>query len=95
MTIKIKLPRGVKPSEIGCEVNSPANLELRFSDHILALRRRMRDDPSFRELCTDYEEAVAALTYWLSPSHRSEKWAEDYRVLVSDLETEIEAALKS
>ena len=54
---------------------------------------RMRNDESFRELCEDYEDAVAALTDWLSPKHHSEKMAKDYQDLVSELEAEIESAL--
>lgn len=78
----------------GRKVDRLRNLEQRFSEHAQAIRHRMRDDASFRELCADYEDAAAALAYWLSPPQRSEKRARDYRDLVSELETEIEAALR-
>jgi len=54
----------------------------------------MRDDASFRDLCVDYEDAAAALDYWLAPPRRSEKRAEDYRHLLADLAVAIEAALR-
>ena len=54
----------------------------------------MRNDAAFRELCADYEDAATALAYWQSPPQCSEKRASDYRALVSELEMEIEAALR-
>ncbi|MDX1424180.1 MAG: hypothetical protein R3322_13640 [Kiloniellales bacterium] len=53
----------------------------------------MKVDPSFRELCQDFEAAAAALDYWQAPSRRSAQRIKDYRDLVSELEMEIEAAL--
>ena len=70
------------------------NLDRRFPGRGPAIRRQIREDPSFRELCKDYEEAAAALHYWLSPPHHSDRRAEDYRHLVSELAAAIEAALR-
>jgi hypothetical protein len=79
---------------IGGEVDRLEHLERRFSEHVRTLHERMRDDASFRELCADYEDAAAAMIYWLSPPLRSENRAKDYRDLMSELESEIEAALR-
>lgn len=70
-----------------------SHLDRRFPDQMLKLRRLMRDDPAFRELCGDYEAAAAALDYWRSPERRSHERVEDYQRLVEELEAEIEAAL--
>ena len=53
----------------------------------------MREDPSFRELCADYEAAAAALEHWQSPPQRCEAKAGEYQDLLAELEAEIEAAL--
>jgi len=74
-------------------VNRLENLDRRFPGRGPAIRHQMREDPSFRELCADYEAAAVALHYWLSPPHRSDRRAEDYRHLVSELAAAIEAAL--
>ncbi len=63
-------------------------------DCSLAFRRLLRDDPAFRELCDDYEDAAIALNFSLSPPGRSEKRAREYRSLVAELEAEIETALR-
>ena len=69
-------------------------LESHFSDCSLKIRRLLRDDPDFRELCDDYEDAANALQFSLSPQGRSEKRAREYRSLVAELEAEIETALR-
>jgi len=69
------------------------NLDRRFPDRTLIIRRLLRDDRTFRELCLDYEEALAALAYWRSPQRWSPKQLADYRRLVAELETKIEAML--
>ncbi len=70
------------------------HLDRRFPDQTLKLRRLMRDDPAFRELCADYEAAAAALEYWQSPQRRSHERAKDYERLVAELEADIEAQLQ-
>ncbi len=69
-------------------------LESHFPDCSLTIHRLLRDDPEFRELCDDYEDAATALNFSLSPQGHSEKRAREYRVLVAELEAEIEAALR-
>jgi len=69
-------------------------LESHFPDRSLTIGRLLRDDPDFRELCDDYEDATSALNFWLSPPGRSETRARGYRELVVELEAEIEATLR-
>lgn len=64
-----------------------------FPDHALVIRRRQRDDPTFRELCDDFEEANRASIYWRSAPNQSEERANQYRELVTELEAEIENLL--
>ena len=64
-----------------------------FRSHALTIRSLARDDPSFRELCEDYEEATTAVAFWQEPHRRSEERVIEYRHLVIELEAEIEAAL--
>lgn len=78
---------------VGRGVDRLHRLNLRFPTQAGAIRSRMRVDPSFRELCQDFEAAAAALDYWQAPSRRSAQRIKDYRDLVSELEMEIEAAL--
>ena len=78
---------------MGRGVDRLDRLNLRFSGQAGAIRSRMKVDPSFRELCQDFEAAAAALDYWQAPSRRSAQRIKDYRDLVSELEMEIEAAL--
>ena len=54
----------------------------------------LRDDPSFKELCEDYEAAANALDFWQSPPCRSKMRANEYQDLVIELEAEIEAILR-
>ncbi len=69
-------------------------LESHFPDCSLTIRRLLRNDPDFRELCDDYEDAANALHFTLSPQGRSEMRASEYQVLVAELKAEIEAALR-
>ena len=70
------------------------NLNKYFQTSALMVRRLMRDDPEFRELCEDYEEAAAAMEFWSSPGRRSKARAEEYRALVRELAAEIELDLR-
>jgi hypothetical protein len=54
----------------------------------------MRNDPSFAELCEDYEEAATALKFWNSPARRSTQRSGEYRSLVGELAAEIAASLR-
>jgi hypothetical protein len=65
-----------------------------FPDFSLTIRRLLRDDPAFEELCDDFEDATNATNFWLSPPHRSEKRAREYRDLADEIAAEIDAALR-
>jgi hypothetical protein len=70
------------------------HLNRRFPGQARIIRSRMREDPSFREMCQDFEAASAALAYWQSSPRRSKDRAEDYRRLLAELDVAIEAALR-
>lgn len=70
-------------------------LDRRFPGKILAIRRRIKRDPSFEELCSDYETALSALAYWQASRQPSEQQASDYCALIAEFEEEIRAALKA
>ena len=69
-------------------------LESHFPDCSPTIRRLLRDDPAFGELCDDDQDAAIALNFSLSPQGRSEKRAREYRALVTELEAEIETILR-
>lgn len=71
------------------------SLNKRFSEHALAIRRLQRDDPVFRELCDDFEDAKRASDYWKSSPEQSEERAIQYQELVNELEVEIGKILHS
>lgn len=71
-----------------------SNLNEHFQASALTLHRLMRDNPAFRELCEDYEEAAAAIEFWSSPGQRSKARASEYRALAGELAAEIELALR-
>ena len=70
------------------------HLNERFQGCAQTICRLMRNDPSFAELCEDYEEAATALKFWNSPPRRSKQQVGEYRNLASELAAEIEAILR-
>jgi hypothetical protein len=66
----------------------------RFPEHAASIRDRCRADQSFREMCGDYAETMAALQRWEASSdpHKAAR-VEEYRELARALEIEIVAAL--
>jgi hypothetical protein len=66
-----------------------------FPEHADAIRERFRADPSLREMCGDYAEALQALQRWEASSdpHKAAR-VEEYRELARALEIEIVAALR-
>ncbi|HMB77772.1 MAG TPA: hypothetical protein VKN76_15345 [Kiloniellaceae bacterium] len=68
-------------------------LDRRFPGQALAIRRRLRSDASFKELCMDHKAAADALAYWLAPPRQSEQRAADYRALLAEIEKDIADAL--
>ena len=67
----------------------------RFPEHAPAIQNRFREDPSFREMCSDYAEALEALQRWQA-SDVPQKAAriEEYRELAKALEIEMVTALR-
>jgi hypothetical protein len=59
----------------------------KFPERELGIRRLCSQDSGFREVCEDYDEAVAELGRACLANH--EKRAEDFRRLLAELETEI------
>jgi hypothetical protein len=66
----------------------------RFPEHELAIRRLYTCDATFRSICEDYSEALRALRYWQSAASSSDPRIEQYRELVSELESEISGLLE-
>jgi hypothetical protein len=67
----------------------------RFPELEASIRDRFHEDPSFREMCGDYAEAMQALQRW-ETSDGPQKGAriEEYRELIGALEIEIMTALR-
>lgn len=63
----------------------------RFPEREFEVHRRFRQDPRFRSVCADYEEAAAALRHWqaVQLQHR----VAEYRSFLGELEAEILAHL--
>lgn len=55
----------------------------------LDLRRRCASDARFRSICSDYEEAAAALRYWQSLGSAGKRMAAEYADFLAELESEI------
>ena len=68
----------------------------RFPERAAAIQHRFREDQSFREMCSDYAEALEALERWQA-SDVPQKAAriEEYRELANALEIEMVTALIS
>lgn len=62
----------------------------RFPQHELSIRRLYRQDPAFRGICDDYEDAVSAAELWES---RGDARAADYHRLAQEVLVEIGAFL--
>lgn len=54
----------------------------------------LQDDPAFRELCMDFEDASIALRFWQSSPEQSDERVREYRILLFELEAEIETVLR-
>ena len=67
----------------------------RFPEHAASIRERFHADPSFREMCSDYAEALEALRRWqASDAPQRAARIEEYRELAKALEIEIVTALR-
>ena len=67
----------------------------RFPELAAPIRDRFRDDPSFREMCGDYAEALEVLKRWeTSDGPQKAARIEEYQELARALEIEITTALR-
>lgn len=70
--------------------------ECRFSSHKPLLLRLMQNDEEFLSLCQDYDSCVTALQYWTNQKiPTATQRADEYRILVKDLELEISSYIIS
>jgi hypothetical protein len=71
----------------------------RFPERRDTIQRLLEQDAEFREMCLDYAEASQAFAHWSALALRaaleasSEQVADQYRILVYELEAEILEAL--
>jgi hypothetical protein len=61
----------------------------RFPQRELDIRRRCASDAHFRSICSDYEEAVAALRRWQKTGREGDAKVEEYASFLAELEAEI------
>lgn len=73
--------RGSIPASIGCIVE-------RFREFEFELHHLCGRDPEFRSVCEDYQLAVSARRHW-EETPGGERWAEEYRCFLMELEDEI------
>lgn len=67
----------------------------RFPELATSIQDRFHDDPSFREMCSDYAEAGDALQRWqASDDQQKAARVEEYQELNKALEIEIMTALR-
>ena len=67
----------------------------RFPEFAASIQDRFQDDESFREMCSDYAEALKALQRWqASDGPQKAARIEEYRELAEALEIEIATALR-
>jgi hypothetical protein len=67
----------------------------RFPEHAPVIQTRFHEDQSFREMCSDYAEALEALQWWqASDVPQRAARIEEYRELAKALEIEMVTALQ-
>jgi hypothetical protein len=67
-----------------------------FPEHAAAIRQRLDEDQSFRDMCADYAETLQALQRWqVSEDPQKAARVEEYQELARALEGEILAALSA
>ena len=72
-----------------------ARVVARFPEHAASIQTRFREDPSFREMCSDYAEALEALQRWeaCDAPQQSDR-IEEYQGLAKALEIEMVTSLR-
>ena len=67
----------------------------RFPEKSRLIDLLLKKDPEFVALCEDYDDCVNALRYWSgSNAPEADTRVNEYRVLVQELEEEIDQALE-
>ena len=67
----------------------------RIPEHAPSIQNRFHDDSSFRDMCSDYAEALEALQRWqASEAPQQAARIEEYRELAKALEIEMVTALR-
>ena len=66
----------------------------KFSNHIKAIQALLQHDPTFREICADYEEMCAWLDDYCRSQGRPSEECDRARRLIRDLEDEINRVLR-
>ena len=67
----------------------------RFPEHELAIRRLCSQDSGFMGICEDYEAAAAALWHWEEAGPDYVARANEYRVMLDEIEAEIRKDLST
>jgi hypothetical protein len=71
------------------------HIKERFPDKVSDLSIRMAEDPSFLDLCEDYDVCVNALQYWSrSTEPEARDRVDEYRSLSREIENEIAQAIE-
>jgi len=61
----------------------------RFPHREFEIARRSATDPQFRAICADHGEAEKALCYWQKVAEDADQRIQEYRALLSELDSEI------
>ena len=74
------------------------SVSARFPQHEFEIHRLYAQDECFRSICSDYEEATSALSYWEKVAReggaKGNERSSEYRLIVCELEEEILEALE-
>jgi biotin carboxylase len=61
----------------------------KYPEQELAIRRLCRQDAAFMTACADFEDATIAIHHWEEADNKYAARADEYRHILSDLESEI------
>ena len=62
----------------------------RFPDRKETIKKRFAQSENFKDLCSDYQECLAALEYWKrSEANYAFRRRQEYKVLLQELEEEV------
>lgn len=72
----------------------PTKLHMRFPDRTESIEALLKKNVTFREICSDYEEACVCLDDYCRSEGLLSKKCDRYRELIGELEGEIIEALR-